>query len=81
MKLKCAVYVSAREYVINKSNKLVYCVKEDSKFSKDISREVISSKVPTNTPLVFQTETTGKQRFHVVATSFQFGIHAVHSWG
>ena len=46
MKLKCkkknknTLYVlSAREQVINKSNKLVYCVKKESKFSKEISGE------------------------------------------
>ena len=57
MKLKCkrkkrkkTLYIlSTREEVINKSNKLVYCVKKESKFSKDISGEETSSKIPTNT--------------------------------
>ena len=32
--------LSAREYIINKSNKLVYCVKEELKFLKGTSGEV-----------------------------------------
>ena len=46
MKLKCkkkiknTLYIlSTREQVINKSNKLVYFVKKESKFSKEISGE------------------------------------------
>ena len=57
MKLKCnkkiknTLYIlPARELVINKSNKLVYCVNEESKFSKGISGEVVPCKVPANTP-------------------------------
>ena len=68
----------AREKVINKSNKLVYFVKQESKFSEGISGEVISSKVPTNTPRVFHAKTTQIRRFHEVSTSFQYGTHAVY---
>ena len=50
--------LAAREYVINKSNKLVYYVKEESRFSKGLSGEVISTKVSTNTLRVFHVETT-----------------------
>ena len=46
-KIKNTFYILfAREQVINKSNKVVYCVKEESKFSKGISGKVISSTVP-----------------------------------
>ena len=48
---------------------LVYCVKKESKFSKDISGEETSSKVPTNTPHVFHFETMHTPCFHVVSTS------------
>ena len=68
MKLKCK----------RKSNKLIYCVKKESKFSKDISGEETSSKVPTNTPRVFHAETRGTRRFYVVSTSFQIGTQAVY---
>ena len=68
MKLKCK----------RKSNKLIYCVKKESKFSKDISGEETSSKVPTNTPRVFHSETRGTRRFYVVSTSFQIGTQAVY---
>ena len=78
-KRKKTLYIlSTREEVINKSNKLVYCVKKESKFSKDISGEETSSKVPTNTPRVFHVETTRTRRFHVVSTSLQHGTHAVY---
>ena len=50
--------LAGREYVINKSNKLVYYVKEESRFSKGLSGEVISNKVSTNTLRVFYAETT-----------------------
>ena len=70
--------MSAREYVINKSNKLVYYVKKESNFSKDISREEASNSAPTNAPRVFHVETMRTQRFHVVSTSLQHGTHAVY---
>lgn len=57
--------LSARGQVINKSNKLVYYGKKESKFSKDINGEETSSKFPTNTPRVFHIETTRTRRFHV----------------
>ena len=69
MKLKCK----------RKSNKLIYCVKKESKFSKDISGEETSSKeVPTNAPRVFHAETRGTRRFYVVSTSCQIGTQAVY---
>ena len=70
--------MSAREYVINKSNKLVYCVKKEPNFSKDIGGEEASNSVPTNAPRVFHVETTRTQRLHVVSTSLQHGTHAVY---
>ena len=45
---------------LNKSNQLVYCVKEESKFSKAISEDLISNKFSKNTPNVFHVETTPK---------------------
>ena len=51
-----------------KSIKLVYCVKEESTFSKGISGEIISSKVPKSTPSVFHAKTTPQRRFHEVCT-------------
>ena len=68
--------LSAREYVISKSNKLVYCVKKESKFTKGISGEETSSKAPTNTPRVFHAETRWTRRFYVVSTSFQIRTNA-----
>ena len=47
------------------SNKLVYCVKKESKFSKDISGEEISSKVPANTPRVFHAEPRWTRHFYI----------------
>ena len=70
--------LSAKDLVINKSNKLVCGIKEESKFSKGICGEVNSSKVPTNNPCIFHAETTRIQRFHVVSTSLQYGTHAVY---
>ena len=63
---------------MNKSNKLVYCVKRESKVLKDISGEETSCKAPTNTACVFHVETTRTRRFHVVSTSLQHGTHAVY---
>ena len=70
--------LAARKYVINKSNKLVYYVKEELKFSKGFSGEVISCKVSTNTLRVFHAETTRIRHFHVVSTSYQYGTAAAH---
>ena len=53
---------------LNKSNQLVYCVKEESNFSKGISGDLISSKFSKNIPSVFYVETTPKGHFHVVST-------------
>ena len=61
----------------NKSNELVYCVKGESKFSKGISGEAISSKAPANTSCVFHAETMGIRRFHIVSASSQYGTHSV----
>ena len=72
--------LSAREKVINKSNKIVYCVNKrikESKFSKDISGEETSSKVPaTNTPRVF---VYSKQRGHDVFTESPRRFNTKHT--
>ena len=47
-------------------------------FSKHISGEETSSKVPTNTPRVFHAEKMRTRRFHVVSTLLQQGTHAVY---
>ena len=68
-KLKRTLYIlSPGEQVIHKTKKLVYCVKEESKFSKGISGDVISSKVSTYIPSLFHVETTLKRRFYEVYT-------------
>ena len=72
IKLNCCIYCQL-------DNKLlIKVIKEESEFSKGIIEEVISSKVPTNTPRVFHTKTTRIQQFHVVSMSFQYGTHAVY---
>ena len=85
MKLKCkqknekhTVYIVCREQIINNSNKLVYCVKKEPKFSKDTNGKETYSKVLTNTPLVFHAETTRTRRYHVVSTPLQHTPHAVY---
>ena len=64
--------LSAREQVINKSNKLGYCVKKESKFSEsesrqsqsqDINGKETSSKVPTSTPRIFHAKKRGHDVF------------------
>ena len=68
-KLKNTLYIlSPRGQVNHKTKKLVYCVKEESKFSKSISGDVISSDVSTNIPSLFHVETTLKRRFYEVST-------------
>ena len=66
--------LSSGEEVINKSNKLVYCIQKESNIFKRhqwISGELTSSKVPTETPHVFHAETLWACCFHVVSTLFQ----------
>ena len=72
------MYCELENKLLIKAKKLVYCVKEEPKFSKDISGEVILTKNPTNTARAFHARTMRTRHFHVVSTSFQYRTYAVN---
>ena len=65
----CLYYLLVNKSLIKV--RFVYCLKKESKFTKDISGEETSSKVPINTSRVFLVKTTRK-RCYVVSTLFQY---------